>query len=192
MRKLEVLEKNEFNMICDSLNGITLDLKPINWRIEITEDLIDAGNVLKSKWNVDIDDLEYKLDNLSNLEFLELLDDVDTFWQNDESHYELLNSISPKSKILEIASETGKHEPIIWDSHSGPLHDFYMVALGLNLEHIIYVQDAKGNDKSIWATSGTDLLDCMYTISESSCFGRLETLQNSLKRGAWFYFNEEI
>lgn len=182
MRKLEVLEKNEFNMICDSLNGVVLNFKPINWRISITDDLIDSGNRLKSKWNADIEDLECKLDNLSNLEFLELLDDVDLFWQNDERHYALLNSISPKSKILEITSETEKHEPIIWNSQAGSLHDFYMVALGLNLEYIIYVQDSEGNDKSIWATSEINLLECLFDISEKYYFGRLQRIQTAIKK----------
>lgn len=177
------LEKNEFNMICDSLNGIALDLEPINWRINITDDLIEGGYALKSKWNVDIDDLECKLDNLSNLEFLELLDDVDIFWQNDERHYTLINSISPKSKILELTSENEKHEPIIWNSQIGPLDEFFMVALGLNLEYIIYVQDSEGNDKSIWATSETDLLECMFTISERYYFGRLQRIQTAIKKG---------
>jgi hypothetical protein len=192
MKKLEVLEENEFNMICDSLNGVVIDFNPIDWRIQITEDLIDAGDVLSLKWAVDIDELEYKLDCLSNVEFLKLLVKVDLFWQNDERHYTLINSISPKSKILEITDETEKHEPIIWDSQAeGSLHDFYMVALGLNLEYIIYVQDFEGNDKSIWATSEADLLDCMFTISEIGYFGSLDTLQNSFKRGGWFYSNEK-
>lgn len=192
MKKLEVLEENEFNMICDSLNGVVLDFNAIDWRIQITEDLIEAGDVLRLKWEVDIDELEYKLDCLSNVEFLKLLVKVDLFWQNDERHYTLINSISPKSKILEISSETEKHEPIIWDSKAeGSIHDFYMVSLGLNLEYIIYVQDFEGNDKSIWATSEADLLDCMFTISEKGYFGNLDTLQNSFKRGGWFYSNEK-
>ncbi len=192
MKKLEVLEENEFNMICDSVNGVVMDLEPIEWRIEIMENLIDAGDVLSLKWEVDIDELEYKLDCLSNVEFLKLLVKVDLFWQTDDSSYESFNRISPKAKILEITDETEKHEPIIWDSQAeGSIHDFYMVALGLNLEYIIYVQDSEGNDKSIWATSETDLLECMFTISESFYFGSLDTLQNSLKRGGWFYFNEE-
>ncbi|WP_264566296.1 hypothetical protein [Flavobacterium sp. N3904] len=192
MRKLEELKENEFSMICDSLNGVILDFKPINWRIRITDDLIEGGYALQSKWKVDIDELEYKLDCLSNTEFLKLLVKVDLFWQNDERHYTLINSISPKSKILEITDATQKHEPIIWDSHTeGSLSDFFMVALGLNLDYIIYVQDSEGNINSIWATTEDELLECMFTISEYLFLGCIDTLQNSLKKGGWFYFNEE-
>lgn len=192
MKKLEVLEENEFNMICDSLNGVIMDLEPIEWRIEIMENLIDTGDVLCLKWEVDIDELEYKLDSLSNVEFLKLLVKVDLFWQTDDSSYESFNRISPKVKILEITDETEKHEPIIWDSQTeGSIHDFYMVALGLNLEYIIYVQDSEGKINSIWATAEDELLECMFTISECLFFGCIDTLQNSLKRGGWFYFNEE-
>jgi hypothetical protein len=192
MRKLEALEENEFNMICDSLNGVVMDLKPLSWRINITENVIKAGNVLKLKWEVDIDILEYKLDCMPNIEFLELLTRVDLFWQKNESYYESFNIISPKAKILEITGEVAKHEPIIWHPKMGSPLDFYMVALGLNLEYIIYVQDSEGNDKSIWATSGADLLECMFTISESFYFGSLDSLYNSLKKDGWLCFNDQI
>tara|TARA_R110000868_G_scaffold126072_1_gene332969 strand:- start:12824 stop:13465 length:642 start_codon:yes stop_codon:yes gene_type:complete len=191
MKKLEVLVENEFNMICDCLNGVVIDLEPIEWRINITDDLIESGYALKSKWNVDIDDLEYKLDSLSNVEFLKLLVKVDLFWQTDDSNYESFNKISPKAKILEITDETEKHVPIIWNSERGPLDDFYIVALGLNLDYIIYVHDFEGGNKSIWASSEADLLECMFKISESSYFGSIDSLHNSLKNGDWFYFNEE-
>jgi hypothetical protein len=192
MKKLEVLEENEFNMICDSLNGVVLDFKPINWRIQITEDLIAAGDVLSLKWEVDINELEYKLDCMTNIQFLELLARVDLFWQKNESYYESFNIISPKAKILEITSEVAKHEPIIWHPEMGSPLDFYLTALSQNLEYIIYVQDSKGNEKSIWATSEADLLECMFTISERFYFGSLDSLYNSLKRDGWFCFNDQI
>lgn len=192
MRKLEALEENEFNMICDSLNGVVMDLKPLGWRVEITEHVIKAGEVLKLKWDVDIDILEYKLDFMPTIEFLELLARVDLFWQKNESYYESLNIISPRAKILKITSEVAKHEPIRWHPKMGSPLDFYLIALSQNLEYIIYSQDSKGNNKSIWATSGADLLECMFTISESFYFGSLDSLYNSLKRDGWLRFKDQI
>jgi len=192
MRKLEALEENEFNMICDSLNGVVMNLKPLGWRVEITEQVIKAGEVLKLKWGVDIDILEYKLDFMPTIEFLELLARVDLFWQKNESYYESLNIISPRAKILKITSEVAKHEPITWHPKMGSALDFYLIALSQNLEYIIYSQDSKGNNKSIWATSGADLLECMFTISESFYFGSLDSLYNSLKRDGWLCFKDQI
>lgn len=192
MRKLEALEENEFNMICDSLNGVVMNLKPLGWRVEITEQVIKAGDFLKLKWGVDIDILECKLDFMPTIEFLELLARVDLFWQKNESYYESLNIISPRAKILKITSEFAKHEPIRWYPKMGSALDFYLIALSQNLEYIIYSQDSKGNNKSIWATSGADLLECMFTISESFYFGSLDSLYNSLKRDGWLRFKDQI
>lgn len=175
MRKLE---ENEFTMICNSLNGIVIDFEPINWRSSIIDCIYDSN--LESKWGVNKEELISKLCKFSNIESLELIVDVDQFWNRNENQYQVLGKITPQAKILKITSETEKHEPIIWDSKVSSIMDFFMVALGLNLEYIIYVQDSEGADKSVWATSQTDLLECVFDISEKFYFGSVESLQNIL------------
>lgn len=178
MRKLE---ENEFNMICDSLNGIIIDFAPLNWRSSIVDSIYDSG--LDSKWEVDKEELIYKICKFSNNEVLELIIDVDQFWNINENNYQVLGQITPQAKILELISENKKHEPIIWHPETGSIMDFYMVAQGLNLEYIIFVQDLEGKQDSICATSHVDLLNCLFDISDRFYFSRVVNLQTVFLRG---------
>lgn len=75
------------------------------------------------------------------------------------------------------------HEPIIWTVTNGPIEDFFQVAKGLNLTHIIYVQDSEGGNKSVWATHTKDLTDCLYTFSDAFFFGRIQSIDRACKYG---------
>jgi hypothetical protein len=178
---MKKLEKNEFNMVCDCLNGIIIDFEQSDWRDSILDNIYDSN--LESKWGVNKKELIHKLCRFTNVESLELIVDVDQFWDRNENKYQVLGKITPKAKILEITSEKEKHEPIIWNSKVSSIRDFYMVAQGLNLECIIFVQNYDGKDNSIWATSNVDLLDCLLDISERLCFSRVVNLQTVLIRG---------
>lgn len=192
MKKLEKLNENEFHLVCDFLNGLVLNLKCINWKSNLIDDIIysEESDILKSKWCVNIDNLEDKLNLLSDIELLELLVEVDLFWEIDESSYQLFGFISPQSKILEIINKQEKHEPIIWNSELSPLQEFFMIAKGIELEFIIYVQDSEGNDKTVWATSESDLLECLFVISEKYHFGRLQRIDTAIEKG--FFDSVEV
>jgi hypothetical protein len=73
-----------------------------------------------------------------------------------------------------------KHEPIIWDNNKGELTDFYQVAKGLELNHIIYVSDSLGILNSVWATSEEDIVDCFYSFSDNYLFGRIQKIEDVL------------
>ncbi len=76
-----------------------------------------------------------------------------------------------------------KHQPIIYNKEVGPIEDFFQVAKGLDLTHIIYVQDSAGGNKSVWATNTDDLIDCLYTFSEMYYFGRIQNIEMACKYG---------
>lgn len=80
-----------------------------------------------------------------------------------------------------MKTEINKHEPIIWTKEKSQLKEFFMVARGLELNYIIYVQDSQGNDKSIWATSKEDIFECFSTISEKFYFGSIEKLETAMQ-----------
>jgi hypothetical protein len=73
-----------------------------------------------------------------------------------------------------------KHEPIIWDNNKGELTDFYQVAKGLELNHIIYVSDSLGILNSVWATAEEDIVDCFYSFSDNYLFGRIQKIEDVL------------
>lgn len=81
-----------------------------------------------------------------------------------------------------MKTEIKKHEPIIWTKEC-ELEVFFMIATGLELNYIIYVQDSEGNNKSIWATSKEDLIRCFSTFSKKCCFGRIEILETAMQSG---------
>jgi len=80
-----------------------------------------------------------------------------------------------------------KHEPIIWKKENGALIDFYQVAKGLELNHIIYVIDALGELNSIWATAKVDIIECLYTFSDKCYFGRIQKVDDAIEYG---FFDE--
>lgn len=79
------------------------------------------------------------------------------------------------------------YEPIIWEKGKGSLIDFYQVANGLELNHIIYVIDALGELNSIWATAEEDIIDCLYTFSGKCLFGRIQKVDDAIEYG---FFDE--
>lgn len=73
-----------------------------------------------------------------------------------------------------------KHEPIIWNYSNGTYEEFLGLALDLNMDYLIYVQDEDGNPDSIWATTAEDLLDCIITYSISGYYGSVDPLVGTL------------
>ena len=88
-----------------------------------------------------------------------------------------------KSAVLKMKKVQEKHEPIIYNKEVGPIEDFFQVAKGLDLTHIIYVQDSAGGNKSVWATNNDDLIDCLYTFSEKFYFGRIQSIERACEYG---------
>ena len=80
-----------------------------------------------------------------------------------------------------------KQEPIIWEKQQGSLIDFYQVANGLELNHIIYVIDAMGELDSVWATAAEDIIECMYEFSNKCFFGRIQKIEDAIEYG---FFDE--
>ncbi len=76
-----------------------------------------------------------------------------------------------------------KQEPIIWEKGNGELIEFFEISRILELTHIIYVIDAEGKLNSIWATDTEDLIECMYTLSNKSYFGRVQSIENAIRYG---------
>lgn len=190
MKKLEKLNENEFNLICDYLNGIVPNLNYVNWKSKIINDIINSHHIDDSKWSVNKEDLEHKLNLLSDMELLQIIVDLDLFLERKQNIYQLVGKISTQSKILEIITKQKKHEPIIWNSELGSLQEFLMIAKGIELEFIIYVQDSEGNDKTVWATSESDLLECLFVISEKYHFGRLQRIDTAIEKG--FFDSVEV
>ncbi len=81
-----------------------------------------------------------------------------------------------------------QHEPIIWVKENSSIEVFFQVARGLNMTHIIYVQDSEGLNKTVWATNDDDLVDCLYAFSNKCYFGRIQCI----KRACAFGFNDEM
>lgn len=79
--------------------------------------------------------------------------------------------------------KTHKQEPIIWTAEVGELHEFLIVSKTLGLELIIYVQDSAGENKSIWATSKDDLMECLFTFSDKCYFGRIQNIDDAIHYG---------
>ena len=80
-----------------------------------------------------------------------------------------------------------KQEPIIWEKQHGSLIDFYQVAKGLELNHIIYVIDAMGELNSVWATTEEDIIECLYEFSNKCYFGRIQKIEDAIEYG---FFDE--
>jgi hypothetical protein len=174
------LKKNEFNMICDILNGTLVNLEPLNWEDELIKDILCIENInsIERKWDVNSKVLMNKLEGFSALEKLVLLSKVDLFWGVDESNYETLNMISPENKILEITWSSNEFETLIWSPEASSIEDFFMVCKGLKMDYIIFVQDSEGNEKSIWGTTKNDLINCFFTFSEKDYFGRIKLIKD--------------
>lgn len=188
------LAENEFHLLCDFMNGTMLELASLNWRSSLLMDLLEANelNGLETKWETDIDVLNKKLTVLTRIELLELLVEVDLFFNVEEDTYSCLEKISPKSKIVEILNSTEKHEPMIWKSGAGPLSDFFMISEALGMDMIIYVQDSEGNNKSVWSTSNEDLMDCFVTFSDKCYFGRVQKIENAIRYGFFDFVENNV
>jgi hypothetical protein len=74
-----------------------------------------------------------------------------------------------------------KQEPVIWTNKDNQLIQFYNVAKLLELNHIIYVIDAIGELKSVWATNENDIVDCINEFSNNFLFGRIHKIEDAIK-----------
>ena len=88
-----------------------------------------------------------------------------------------------KSAVLNMKKVKKIHEPILWFNECGPIEHFFQAAKGVNLTHIIYVQDSEGGNKSVWATHYKDLYECLYTLSDAFLFGRIQSIEMACKYG---------
>ena len=88
-----------------------------------------------------------------------------------------------------MKQEQKKHEAIIWEPNKTEctLEDFFQAAKGLELDFIIYVQDSKGRNKSVWATSKEELVECLFTFSNKCYFGRIQSVDFAIQ---WGFFDE--
>lgn len=84
-------------------------------------------------------------------------------------------------------TKRNKKEYIIWTNEDNQLIQFYEVAKLLELNHIIYVIDAMGELKSVWATNENDIVDCIYEFSNNFLFGRIHKIEDAIKYG---FFDE--
>lgn len=183
------LTQNEFQLLCDFMNGKIYGFDYLNWRSNIISDLFESVklNKLQKKWKVKINILNEKLICLPQIEFLELLNEVNLFWRVEESTYKLLGKISPQSKIAEILNSRQKFEPMICET--GHAHvDFFMLSESMGHDFVIYVQDSEGNNKSVWSTSNEDLIECLLTFSDKCYFGRVQKLDNAIRYGFFDFF----
>ena len=105
--------------------------------------------------------------------------------KNKASLIEVVKSTT--SNNYKNLSKMNKQEPIIWDNQKGSLIDFYQVAKGLELNHIIYVIDAMGELDSVWATAAEDIIECMYEFSNKCFFGRIQKIEDAIEYG---FFDE--
>lgn len=84
-----------------------------------------------------------------------------------------------------MKQKTKKHEPIIWENERahGSLKQFYECAKRLNMDYIIYVCDAAGGNKSVWACHKTDFTDCAFTFSKKFFFGTVMHIHDAITSG---------
>ena len=97
MRKISI-EENEFLLICDMLKGVILNLTFDNYKnsfISNLEDALESG-YLEVKCEVNSNILFNKIYNLNYKETLELLCEVDNFWQQGDEHYMAFRRQSPR------------------------------------------------------------------------------------------------
>jgi hypothetical protein len=82
-----------------------------------------------------------------------------------------------------------KHEPLIWTSENGPLNDFLECAKGFGHEYVIYVQDALGDNRSVWSCKREDLLECYETFSARCYFGRIQPIRLAITFG---FYDQDV
>jgi hypothetical protein len=117
------------------------------------------------------------------------LQDAITFQENYVKNKTSLKEVvkSTTSNNKKKFSKMNKQEPIIWEKQHGSLIDFYQVANGLELNHIIYVIDAMGELDSVWATAAEDIIECLYEFSNKCFFGRIQKIEDAIEYG---FFDE--
>lgn len=101
------ISKNEFHLICDSENGSIHDYGYFMWKHNLIGNIYDGIELegLDKKWGVNKDNFIDKLRLLSEIEFLNLMIEVDSFWDVKEEIYSTFGFISPNLKLLEFTKQ---------------------------------------------------------------------------------------
>ncbi|MGQ2983155.1 hypothetical protein [Flavobacterium sp.] len=107
------LSPNEMNLIYDSMNGKIPYLNCLNWKDNDISDLIENNGYydLATKWEVDFAFFISKLNEMQAIDYLELLNDVKTFWRISDVEYHSIGNITPLEKIAKIAAEMISNKP---------------------------------------------------------------------------------
>ena len=110
--KIELLKQfkinnKEFNLICDISNGIILDTSEVFCRQGLIIEITDCNEFqhVGEKWEVDVDDLISKLNNISYENTLKLLVLVGNFWNANNSGF-VLPGIPPIQALVNIYAKS--------------------------------------------------------------------------------------
>ena len=101
------LTPNEMNLIYDVHNSTIPSLDYLNWRENEISRFIECNEYydLETKWEVDFEAFIEKLEGLSEIEMLEIFDDVKVFWGITDYSYHWLGDITPQEKMQKIKNE---------------------------------------------------------------------------------------
>ena len=94
-RSLPRLAENEAMLVCDVINGRlygTPGFSPSVWLVAEIEDAFKLNN-LDKKWDVDADEFRAKLERLSPVEALALIDAAERFWARASDYEDTLVAI---------------------------------------------------------------------------------------------------
>ena len=79
-----------------------------------------------------------------------------------------------------MKTSNNRHTPLMWNKNSPTtLYNFIQLAEELNLDFIIYIQEANGSGKEVWVCAEEDLTKCILKISET-CYSRVQSISNAL------------
>lgn len=172
-----VLDQREFNLLCDFMNGRTVDFRDAFWRANFMSGLRDYSNEELNhfkKWKVDKDELFEKLKFHTNLDLIGLIMSIDEFWGEDEKRYHDLDMQCPSSKIDEIFDNDEILEPINWNPEEQSLEEFIGESMQLGYDFFANVLDLEGTKKGVYAVKEEDLIGFMLSISNQKLFARIQ------------------
>lgn len=171
------LNQREFNLLCDFMNGRTVDFTDVYWRATFMSGLRGYSNEEQNHFErlkVDKEELFLKLESHTNIRLIVLISALDEFWDKDEEMYHDMDMQCPSSKVHEILTDDETQSPISWNPEQQTLEEFIDETMENEYDFFVNILDLKGDSKGICAVKEEDLIGFMLSISNERWFARIQ------------------
>ncbi len=171
------LTDREFSLLCQFMDGRTVDFSNPFWRAEFMTGLRDYSNEEQKhfeKLKVDKDALFETLKCFMNIQFIGLIVSIDEFWGHYEEKYHGFDLLCPSSKVEEMRNSIEILEPYAWNPDEQTIEEFLYESMEKEYDFIVNLFDLEGKSNSIWVVKEEDLMGFMLWISNHKWFVRIQ------------------